>query len=195
MELLARTLFSKSKRVLNVGGGSTKAALDPIRYKDMRQSILDIDPRVRPDVCCDALDMASKIKAASFDAVFCSHNLEHYYYHHAKVVLAGMFYILKPGGFVEIRVPDILEAIKLMEARGSDLDDPLYVAAGGPIATIDVIYGWRLEIERSNQPYYAHKTAFTTTSLFRALAEAGFVKIEIYKCPEIFEIQGIGYKP
>jgi len=195
LELLGRTLFSKSKRVLNVGGGNTKAALDPLRYKDMRQFILDIDPRVQPNICCDALEMDKKIKRGSFDAVFCSHNLEHYYAHHVPVVLSGMFYVLKSGGFVEIRVPDILAAVAMMTERGFDLEDRLYVSPGGPISTLDVIYGWRLEIQRSNQPWYAHKTAFTPKSLHRVLTEAGFTNLEIYKCPEIFELQAIGHKP
>ena len=195
MELLGRTLFSKSKRVLNVGGGNTKAVLNPVRYKDMRQFILDIDPRMNPDVLCDALEMREKLKRNSFDAIFCAHNLEHYYHHHVKVVLSGMFYVLKPGGFVEIRVPDILTAIALMTERGLDLEDRLYMSPAGPIATLDMIYGWRLEIERSGQPFYAHKTAFTPKSLHKALSEAGFTKVEIYKCPEIFELQAIGVKP
>lgn len=191
---LVKALFPKSKRVLNVGGGQTKAQLDH-KYIGMSQFILDIDPRVNPEICCDALDMATKIKRASFDAVFCAHNLEHYYHHHVPVVLSGMFYVLKSGGFVEIRVPDILAAIDRMKMLDRDLEDALYVAPGGPIATIDVIYGWRQEIARSQQPWYAHKTAFTPKSLHKALATAGFINLEVYKCPDIFELQIIGYKP
>lgn len=191
---LARTLFSRSKRVLNVGGGPTKAILDPVRYKDHKQLILDIDPRVRPDVCCDALEMHDKIKRESFDAVFCAHNLEHYYHHQVPIVLSGMYYILKHGGFVEIRVPDIIVALERMEKHGLDLEDPLYMSPGGPISTIDVIYGWRLEIQRSDQPWYAHKTAFTPKSLHRSLTQAGFHNIEIYKCEEIIELQAFAHK-
>ncbi len=97
MELLGRTLFSKSKRVLNIGSGPSLAVLDPVRYKDMRQQRLDIDPRVKPEICCDAREMTLHVAKNSYDAVFCSHNLEHYYHHDVSSVLSGMFYILKSG--------------------------------------------------------------------------------------------------
>ena len=161
----------------------------------MRQYRLDIDPRMRADFTCDALEMRKHVVGASFDAVFCSHNLEHYYFHQVPVVLSGMFHVLKSGGFVEILVPDILAAIKTMEQLGCDLEDVLYDSPGGPISTIDVIYGWRLEIERSNQHYFAHKTAFTPKSLQKALLNAGFINVEIYKSERSFELQGIAYKP
>jgi len=161
----------------------------------MRQDVLDIDPRTKPAICCDALNMRDYVARASYDAVFCCHNLEHYHAHHVPVVLAGMLHALKPGGFVEIRVPDILAAIKTMQFHNADLEDVLYLSPGGPISTLDVIYGWRLEIARSNQPWYAHKTAFTPKSLHRVLTEAGFNPVEIYKCEEIYELQAIAYKP
>ncbi len=161
----------------------------------MRQQRLDIDPRVKPEICCDAREMTLHVAKNSYDAVFCSHNLEHYYHHDVSSVLSGMFYILKSGGFVEIRVPDIFAAIALMQKRDADIEDILYMSPGGPIATLDVIYGWRLEIARSSQPWYAHKTAFTPKSLHRVLVAAGFNPVEIYKCEEIFELQAIAYKP
>jgi SAM-dependent methyltransferase len=194
LEVLGRTLFSKSRKVLNVGSGPRLAKLGP-RFDGMRQYRLDIDPRMQADYCCDALEMKTVVGADAFDAVFCSHNLEHYSYHHVPVVLNGMFHILKPGGFVEIWVPDILAAIRMMAERGADLEDILYVSPGGPIATLDIIYGWRLEIERSNQPWFAHKTAFTPLSLHKALGKAGFVNLEIYKCEEAFELRAVGFKP
>ncbi len=39
---------------------------------------------------------------------------------------------------------------------------------------LDVIYGYGVEIERSGQDFFAHKTGFTSKSLTKALHKAGF---------------------
>jgi len=48
---------------------------------------------------------------------------------------------------------------------GVDIEDVLYTSAAGPITSRDVLYGWAVEIERSGQDFYAHKTGFTPKSL------------------------------
>lgn len=191
MELLGKTLFSKGKKVLNVGGG-VKGVL-PERFRDYKQVVLDIDPLVRPDICCDAMEMKRFIGRNTYDAVYSSHNLEHFYAHQVPVILGNMNYVLKSGGFVEIRVPDIITALKDMELRGLDLEDTLYMAPCGPIATLDMIYGYRKQIAASGQPFYAHKTAFTPKSMFRLLKETGFINAEIVQAS--LELQVLAYKP
>lgn len=171
-----RTLFSsrrETKKVLNVGGGSKSIPLPPI-FADYEHLLLDIDPKGGPDIVGDAKHL-EKLGKNKFDAVYCSHNLEHFYFHEVPMVLSGMYHVIKPDGFVYIRVPDILAAIDLCRKANLDLEEGLYMASGVPIMTLDVIYGWSFEIQKSGQPYYAHKTAFTESSLRRKLTEAGFV--------------------
>ena len=93
-------------RVLNVGGGNKGVALPP-HFHDWQQLLLDIDPRVGADVVGDARALRETVAANSFDAVYCSHNLEHYYRHDVDKVLQGFLHVLKAEGFAEIRVPDI----------------------------------------------------------------------------------------
>ena len=160
------------KKVLNVGGGSKGISLPP-QYIDYEHLLLDIDPRGSPDIVCDARKLSSLDKA-QFDAIYCSHNLEHYYRHDVRVVLAGFLHILTEGGFAHIRVPDIHEVIQTALDRDLDIEDTLYNSAVGPITVLDVLYGLGTEIEESGQDFYAHKTGFTEKSLLNALREAGF---------------------
>jgi hypothetical protein len=44
---------------------------------------------------------------------------------------------------------------------------------------LDVLYGYSVEIERSGQHFFAHKTGFTKKSLLTALNRAGFRKTYI----------------
>lgn len=162
------TLF----KVLNVGGGS-KATPIPAHFEGWRHDLLDIDERGNPDLVCDARELPT-LESSQYDAVYCSHNLEHYYRHHGLKVLQGFVHILKNHGFAEIRVPDIAQVIAAVHEQQLDLDDVLYVSAAGPITAHDVVYGWQLEIVNSGQDFYAHKTGFTTKSLVKFLTEGGF---------------------
>jgi ubiquinone/menaquinone biosynthesis C-methylase UbiE len=164
-----------TKRVLNVGGNS-KAIPLPAPYADFEHILLDIDPKGSPDIVCDARELVT-LEANQFDAVYCSHNLEHYYRHDVRKVLAGFMHILKEDGFAHIVVPDIQEVMRLTVERGLDIEDALYNSPAGPIMVLDVLYGYGVEIENSGQDFYAHKTGFTRKSLSRALQAAGFGKL------------------
>lgn len=163
------------KRVLNVGGNSKAIPLPP-QYAEFEHLLLDINPRGSPDIVCDARKLTT-LGAGQFDAVYCSHNLEHYYRHDVPRVLAGFLHVLNDGGFAHIRVPDIQEVMRVTIERGLDIDDVLYQSPAGPIMVLDVIYGYSVEIERSGQDFFAHKTGFTQKSLFNALSNAGFQKV------------------
>lgn len=160
------------RKVLNVGG-NTKAIPLPPQYAGWDHVLLDIDPRAGPDVVCDAREL-SGLPQSTYDSVYCSHNLEHYYHHDVAKVLAGFLHVLKEDGFAYIRVPDMGEVMRTVARRGLDIDDVLYQSAAGPITVRDVIYGYGVEIERSGNDFFAHKTGFTGKSLMSALKTAGF---------------------
>ncbi|MES2243773.1 MAG: class I SAM-dependent methyltransferase [Pseudomonadota bacterium] len=165
------------KCVLNVGGGSKSTPI-PSHFAEWRHDLLDIDPRGAPDIVCDAREL-EKLQGGIYDAVYCSHNLEHYYRHHGLAVVRGFHHILNETGFAEIRVPDIAQVIAAVLEQQLELDDVLYQSPAGPIAAHDVIYGLQTEIETSGQDFYAHKTGFTPKSLSKILADGGFSKIFI----------------
>jgi SAM-dependent methyltransferase len=164
-----------NKKVLNVGGNSKEIQL-PAEYSEFEQLWLDIDPDVKPDILCDARKL-STLKASQFDAIYCSHNLEHYYRHDVPKVLTGFLHVLKDNGFAHIRVPDIDALMRVTIEKNLDIDDVLYQSPAGPIMVLDVLYGYNVEIERSGQDFFAHKTGFTEKSLVKALQQSGFTKV------------------
>jgi len=178
------------KRVLNVGGNNSSISL-PSHYADFENLLLDIDPKGSPDILCDARKLKS-LEANQFDAVYCSHNLEHYYRHDVPGVLAGFLHVLKDGCFAQIRVPDIAQLMRVTIERGLDIDDVLYQSRAGPIMVLDVLYGHSVEIEQSGQDFYAHKTGFTQKSLLAALHKAGFTKV--YSETGKLEINALAFK-
>jgi predicted SAM-dependent methyltransferase len=105
-----------TKAVLNVGGGSKDIPI-PDRYGDWRQDLLDIDPRSGADVCHDARRL-SDLPPATHHAVYCSHNLEHYYRHEAIQVARGFAHVLTGEGFAEVVVPDLLSLMETVVKKG-----------------------------------------------------------------------------
>lgn len=138
---------TKKMKVLNVGGNNKAIPLPPY-FKDFEHLLLDIDPRGKPDIVSDAREL-DQLEAGLVDAVYCSHNLEHYYRHDVKKVLKGFHHVLTGKGFAEIRVPDIPAVMKTLVDEEKDLDDVLYDSNAAPITVCDVIYGYGVEIERS----------------------------------------------
>lgn len=172
MREIGPTMADPQKRVLNVGGNS-KAIPIPAHYDGWQHILLDVDPKGRPDIVCDARVLTSQTPAA-YDSVYCSHNLEHYYRHDVIKVLRGFLHVLKEGGFAYIRVPDMENLMKIVVQRQLDIDDFLYESPAGPITVRDVIYGYGSEIEASGNDFFAHKTGFTQKSLTAVLKDAGF---------------------
>jgi SAM-dependent methyltransferase len=179
-------------RVLNVGGNS-KAIPIPPHYAGWEHLLLDIDPRGNPDVVADARELEA-LSAAQFDAVFCSHNLEHYYPHDGARVLRGFAHVLRGDGFAEIRVPDIKALMKHVVEAERDVDDVVYTSPAGPVTAHDMLYGWSVELEKSGRDFYAHKTGFTPKTLFRRLREAGFAVVVLGSVPATFELVAFAFQ-
>ncbi|MBI5136110.1 MAG: class I SAM-dependent methyltransferase [Nitrospirae bacterium] len=178
------------KAVLNVGGNNKDIKI-PGHYDGWRHDLLDIDPRGNPDVLCDSRQMHT-LAPGGYDAVYCSHNLEHYFAHDVPRVLKGFLHVLNPEGFAEVRVPDIGQVMREVVAKGLDIEDVLYQSAAGPITVKDVIYGWGTEIAASGNDFYAHRTGFTPPSLAAVLSRSGFGAV--FTGTSYLEVRALAFK-
>ncbi len=178
--------------VLNVGGGNKKIAISE-HYQNWNHLLLDIDPDGDADIILDARKLQT-LAVGQFDAIYCSHNLEHYFHHDVRTVLAGFHHVLKADGFAEIHVPDMRGVMKHFIQTGMEIEDVLYESPGGPITVLDVIYGWGKQIEKTGVDFYAHKTGFTEASLMAALQRAGFAHVWIAESSDPFAIGALAFK-
>ena len=160
------------RRVLNVGGQSRGIQL-PGPYAMFEQVLLDLDPSVGADIVLDVRELTT-LAPQQFDAVYCSHNLEHVRQHEVPVVLAGFRHVLKPGGLAQIIVPDLQELMLICVQQGIDLDGLLYESPAGPITPLDVLYGHGGIIAQSGQDFYAHRTGFSRRTLANGVEASGF---------------------
>ena len=161
-------------KVLNVGGGSR---ILPPHFDGWEQVLLDADPAVKPDICSSMTEYESTT-TQEYDAIYCSHSLEHIYAHEVQQVLDEFISALKSGGFVEIHVPNLRNLMQTMLQSNLDINDVWYRAGDVPITFHDVLYGWSAAMEKRNL-FYAHKCGFTRLSLQTALIDAGFSNVQV----------------
>jgi SAM-dependent methyltransferase len=155
-----------SQSLLHVGcGGDSLPEWAQGKYKEVR---LDISSDNQPDILASMTDMG---EIGTYDAIHCSHALEHLMPHEVNVALKEFHRVLNPGGFAVVFVPD-LEDVKATE-------DVLFVAPCGPITGLDLLYGLRSLLEV--MPYMAHRTGFTSETLRKAFTDAGFGSVEVQR--------------
>lgn len=166
------------RTVLHVGCGAANpdklpaAFFEPGEWRELR---LDIDPDVAPDIQASITDMGL-VDDASVDAIWSSHNIEHLAAHEVPVALAEFWRVLRPGGFALITLPDLQQVAELV-AQGR-LEDPAYVSMMGPIAPLDILYGFRPALAAGNS-FMGHRTGFVAATLHGALARAGFAPVQV----------------
>lgn len=167
----------KVRKLLHVGCGPANPAKLPAMFRgsEWQEVRLDIDEKVQPDIVASMTDM-SAVESDGFDALFSSHNVEHLFRHQVQGALREFYRVVRPGGQVVITLPD-LQAAAAYVAEGK-LDDPLYQSPAGPVAAVDILYGWTKSIAEGNH-YMAHKTGFTARTLAKHLLGAGFCNVQV----------------
>ena len=166
-----------TKRILHAGCGG-ESLPEWLAGEEVR---LDIDPECGPDIVASLTDMG---KIGPFDAVYCSHTLEHLYPHDVPVALGECLRVLCRGGVAILVVPD-LEDVRPTE-------EILYETPAGQIAGLDLYYGYRPWL-RAN-PFMAHHTGFIAATLEKALAAVGFQNVRTERMSG-WNLMGVGLKP
>ncbi|QIG99801.1 MULTISPECIES: class I SAM-dependent methyltransferase [unclassified Bradyrhizobium] len=164
--------------MLNAGAGLTVAKrIQPLLTSPEWEEIrLDVDADVDPDIVGSITDLSELFPPASFDAIWCSHLMEHLYAHEIHPTFVQFREVLKPDGFALIMSPDLEAVAQHMLTQG--LGAIAYVSAAGPIRPLDMIYGHSGAIEQGRH-HMAHKTGFSTDRMGNLLLSAGFPTVSV----------------
>jgi predicted SAM-dependent methyltransferase len=169
----------RAKLMLNAGSGAAagpvREAFDPSVWQEVR---IDLDPETGPDLVGSIADMRGLAEDKSFDAVWCSHCLEHLYDHQTLPALREFRRILADDGFAIISCPD-LEAVA-KQVVSEDVESVAYLSPAGPIRLLDMIFGHSVSVENGHA-HMAHKTGFTADRLGRLAMKAGFAEARVRK--------------
>lgn len=179
----------KPMLVLNAGCGPRHPGRlhSLFRVPEWRELTLDLDPKTQPDFVGSITDMREFFPAESFEAVWCSHSLEHLYVHEVPAALSEFRRILKSNGFAIVTCPDVQAVAGAVATKG--LDEVAYVAPAGPITLHDIIYGHGPSV-RNGDHFMAHKTGFTSDRLGILALEAGFLEAYV-GCGSAFDLWAV----
>jgi hypothetical protein len=73
------------------------------------------------------------------------------------------------------------------------LTEPAYLSPMGPVAPLDIIFGFRPSLAQGNV-FMAHHTGFTGRSLSAALLEAGFAATLVQRHPGSLSLCALGFR-
>jgi ubiquinone/menaquinone biosynthesis C-methylase UbiE len=176
----------KKVKFLHVGCGtntkeSTTRAFNSDEWEEIR---FDIDEYVNPDIVGTMTDMRS-VESGSVDAIYSSHNIEHLYPHEVGTALQEFYRVLNENGFVMLTCPDLQSVCKLVaEDR---LTEPAYISPAGPIAPIDMLYGFRPSMAGGNL-YMSHRSGFTQKTLVATFKKFRFESVACARREECFDL-------
>ena len=140
---------------------------------------VDIDPDAEPDVLCDLMDVADHFEEKSADEVRAYHVLEHVPPGETFRAIRTWRYLLRPGGTLDIVVPDIDWAM----CGYADGSLPMTVV-------LKTLYG----ADPTATQWMPHLTGFSRGALKRMFAVTGFIKIE-HSYPKEGELHVRGVRP
>jgi len=181
------------KTFLHVGCGLSRKSNTTAAFAgpDWREVRLDINAEVEPDIIGTMTDL-SAVEDASIDAVFSSHNIEHLYAHEVPVALAEFRRVLRPNGFLVTTCPD-LQSVAALVAEDK-LTDTAYMSPAGPIAPIDILFGYRPSLAQGNL-FMAHRCGFTERVLRGTLAASGFQSVVSTRRIAAFDLWAVASVP
>lgn len=171
---------ARTRQVLHVGCGAADPSKLPQAFfpADLWSELrLDIDPGVAPDIIASITDM-TVVADGSVDAVWSAHNLEHLRAHEVPLALTEFRRVLRPMGFALVTMPDLQQVAALI-AEGN-LEGTAYLSAMGPIAPLDMLYGFRPAVAAGND-FMGHRTGFTAGTLAAHLTAAGFTNVQVQR--------------
>jgi hypothetical protein len=166
---------SDEKYIADIGCGHWTPAWEGAKVKRF-----DIDPETKPDVLCDVRAIPEADE--TFDAVYSSHVLEHFFYWEAPELIKEWVRILKIGGTLQVSVPNMEYAAREIIKACDDNGDLSYVhgmiwgnrpAAGAPVGEV------KLNSYKDNQ---MHKTGYTRKGLQGLFVNMGLTEIVVDAC-------------
>jgi hypothetical protein len=166
---------SLHRRVLCIGGGNELASM-PYHYAAWNKTLLSEQLREGAHLLKSTLRLSER-EEATFDAVYCSHQLKNHALHEGGQILNGIRRLLKPGGFVHLKVPDVTVLMHQMLKSGHDLEDVAYISAVGPISYHDVFWGLSTALGDPGRPGAGHKSGYSLKVLNRVLSDNGFMDL------------------
>ncbi len=179
-----KAIFPKRKKktlVADIGCGNWSPSGENVHI-----TRFDLNPEVNPDVVCDVRAIPEKNE--TFDVVYASHVLEHFFFWELQGLVKEWLRILKVGGEIIILVPNLeMAAHEVLKACGDETYDAGYAHG--------MIYGTR----DKNDSVDGHWAMKTDSADSTQIHKTGFIKpklrqlLESFPCLKDVVVEAKGY--
>lgn len=177
------------RRVLCIASSAELVSM-PYHYAGWNKELFSESPVDRSRFVKSVLRLTD-LRFASYDAVYYSHQLKDHSLYEGGRILQGIRLLLKPGGFLHLKVPNVLALMHQLVEEGHDLEDIAYMSAAGPISYHDVLWGLGTEIANEGRAQRGHRTGFSRKLLDRLLFDNGFLAVRHLSDPAALELEVI----
>lgn len=143
---------------LNLGSGDSNSTSYEILEPQAEWIDVDIQPFTNIDIV-SSVNTLPNFPNACADEIMASHVLEHFFWIQSSGILAEWTRVLKPGGTMTIRVPDLGQLIELYNQKLWCIDEP-----GTSYNMLNCLYG------QQENPYDCHFAGFTKNLLLKYLS-------------------------
>lgn len=179
--------WTHEPRIVNLGAGGEYSPYE-----------LQVDLRDAPGIFRADIRKLPEDWANQFDIARSHHVLEHFGFGETEEVLAEWFKIIKPGGYLEVHVPDMESVAQAIVDGRMDIwvQGAIFGDQGHPFWQ-QTPYGGYDENQRFLSHSYQHnhhKAGFTAKSLAESLHKAGFGKCEIERDTNLGELRVKAHK-
>jgi predicted SAM-dependent methyltransferase len=142
-----------------------------------RPGYVGVDVRAVPGVqfVCEAKDLLSHVTPNSVSEIYSRHFLEHLSFAQALATLRTFFEVLRPGGRVEIIVPDLKFHVWQYICPQPSSPSPANPEWTQRQHAFAGFWGWQREADR--EAWDIHKSGYDEDALSIFLTEAGFLDI------------------
>ena len=138
------------------------------------------------DYVCDAWDINKHVESNTINEIYSRHFFEHLTFEQGKLVLNAWHKILKPGGKIRMKLPNleyqVHEWLKHKEKNGK-FDNPL----------MSGFWGWQRQGDKL--VWDVHKSGYDIETLKHLLIKHNFTNIISHQDPDYFELDFEFYKP
>ncbi len=151
--------------LLNVGCGN-----------DYREGFINIDgrddlPRVDRVIHVSQESLLTYFKAGTIDFILANDFIEHHFHWEAVRIMKEFFTLLKPGGILEMRLPDFEQ---ICSSTDLPMEKKINLLFGGQ----DIPQGEADPSSRKRFPeFFCHKYAYTPNTMRQELEAVGFKEI------------------
>lgn len=162
----------------------------PPHYEEWNALVGGDQPAAKPDVALSLRNLKDH-PGGQYDAVYCAYALQTCYAQELGGRRLGIRYLVRPEGFVDIRVPDVGAIMRVVVERRLDLEDALYNSQSGSVSVWDALYGFVQRVIASPE-HFAHLVSLMRKALWAILSRAGFAAASLLR-PRVLEIAIVAF--